>query len=154
MSYKCEITEQSAQATLSIRTTTTMQDLAQVVGNSYCAIAGYLEEIGVEPVGPPFAIYNNEDMEALDIEVGFPVSGNFTGKDDIKASELPAGKVATYLYTGPYNEMEPVYSALMQWLKDNGYKVTGVMREMCLNDLDQVPLQEVQTRIVFLLKST
>ena len=154
MSYKCEVKEQVAQATLSIRTTTTVQDLPQVLGNSYGAIAGYLGELGAEPAGPPFAMYNNEDMQALDVEIGFPVSGKIPGRDDIKASELPSGKVATYIYTGPYSGMEQVYTELMQWLKDNGYEMTGKVYEMYLNDPAQTAPQDLQTQIVFLLKST
>ena len=154
MSYECEVKEQSAQDTLSIRLTTTVQDLPQVLGNSYDAIAGYLGELGEEPAGPPFAIYNTEDIQNLDVEIGFPVSGKFPSRDNIKASELPSGTVATYLYTGPYSRMEPVYNALMQWLKDNGYEATGIVWEMYLNDPAQASPQYLKTQINFLLKAT
>jgi hypothetical protein len=39
MSYKCEVKEQPTQLTLSIRTRTSVQDLAQVLGKAYGAIA-------------------------------------------------------------------------------------------------------------------
>ncbi|MFC1955002.1 GyrI-like domain-containing protein [Chloroflexota bacterium] len=154
MSYECEVKEQSTQPTLSIRTRTPVQDIPQVLGKAYGAIAQYLGELGEQPAGPPFTAYYNMDMQNLDIEIGFPVSQRFADKDDIQASEIPCGKVATCLYTGPYNEMEPAYNALSQWIKDNGYETTGVAYEMYLNDPAQTPPHELQTRIAFLLKTT
>lgn len=94
MAYKCEVKDQSTQPTLSIRTRTRVQDLAQLFGKGYGAIAQYLGELQEAPAGPPFAIYHNEDMQKLDVELGFPVSSRLAGKDDIQASEIPGGKVA------------------------------------------------------------
>ena len=152
MSYECEVKEQPAQTVLSIRTRTSVEDLPQVLGQAYGAIAQYLGELGECPVGPPFAAYYNLDMQNLDVEIGFPVSQTLPGKGDIEASEIPGGKVATYLYTGPYSEMEPAYDALSQWMKDNGYEPTGVVYEMYLDDPAQTPPQEWRTVIMFPLK--
>ena len=82
MSYKCEVREQAFQLAMSIRTRTRVQDLPQVLGKGYGAIAQYLGELQEEPAGPPFAIYYNEDMQNLDIEFGFPVGRRLAGKND------------------------------------------------------------------------
>ncbi len=152
MSYNYEVKEQPTQPTLSIRTRSSVQDLPQILEKSYGAIAQYLGELGEYPVGPPFAAYHNMDMQNLDVEIGFPVSKKLSGKEDIKASEIPGGKVATCLYIGPYSEMEPVYNEFSQWIKDNGYEATGVTYEFYLNDPRQTPPQEPKTRILFPLK--
>lgn len=152
MKYKCEVKEQEAQLTLSIRTKTSVQDLPQSLGKSYGAIAQYLGELGAYPSGPPFAVYHNMDMQNLDVEIGFPVSKKHPSKGDIKASEIPSGKFASCLYTGPYNEIEPAYNELSQWIKDNGYESTGIAYEIYLNDPSQTPAQELKTEILFLLK--
>jgi effector-binding domain-containing protein len=152
MSYECEVKEQPVQPVLSIRTRSSVEDLPKVLGESYCAIADYLRELGERAVGPPFAAYYNLDLQNLDVEIGFPVFRALPGKGDIEAGELPGGKVATYLYTGPYSEMEPVYAALSQWMEDNGHEPTGVVYEMYLDDAAQTPPQEWRTQIVFPLK--
>jgi effector-binding domain-containing protein len=152
MSYKCKVKEQPSRATLAIRTRVSVQDLPQVLGRAYGAIAQYLGELGEQPAGPPFVAYYNMDMQALDIEAGFPVFRELSGKGDIQAGEIPGGKVATCLYTGPYSGIEPAYNALSQWMKENGYEATGVAYEMYLNDPEQTPPQELQTQIVFPLK--
>ena len=153
MSYQCEAKEQPTQPTLSIRTRTPVQDLPQELGKAYGAIGQYLGELGEQPVGPPFAAYYNLDMQDLDVEIGFPVSRRLPGKDDIEASQIPGGKVATCIYTGPYSEMEPAYDALSQWIEDNGYQATGVAYEMYLDDPAQTPPQESKTQILFPLKA-
>jgi len=152
MSYKCEVKEQTTQPTLAIRTRVSVQDLPQTLGEAYGAIAQYLGELGEQPAGPPFAAYHNMDMQNLDVEIGIPVSKKLAGRDDIQASEIPSGKAATCLHVGPYAEIEPAYTALSEWMKDNGYKATGVAYEIYLNDPEETPPQELQTQIVFPLK--
>jgi len=70
----------------------TLETMAQVLGKAYGAIAQYLGELGEQPAGPPFVAYYNMDMQALDVEIGFPVSRKLSGKGDIQASEIPGGK--------------------------------------------------------------
>ena len=153
MSYNCEVKEQSAQPTLSIRTRTSVQNLPQVFGKAYGAIAQYLGGLGEQPAGPPFAAYHNMDMQNLDVEIGFPVSRRLPGEGGIQAGEIPGGRAATCLYTGPYSEIELAYNALTQWIKDNGYEIAGVAYEMYLNDPSQTPPQELKTQILFPLRA-
>ena len=152
MSHSCEIKEQAAQPTLTIRTRASVGDLPKVLGKVYGAIVHYLGELGEQPAGAPFAAYYNMDMENLDVEIGFPVSSKLAGKGDIKASEIPGGMVATCLYTGPYSQVEPAYEALTKLVDDSEYDPTGVAYEMYLNDPNQTPPDELQTLILFPLK--
>lgn len=153
MSYECNVIDQPVQPALSIRTRAPVQELPQVMGNAYGAMAQYLGELGEQPAGPPFAAYHNMDMQDLDIEIGFPVSRRLSGRDDIGASEMPGGKAATCLHAGPYDEIGPAYNALSEWMKEHGYKPTGVAYEVYLNDPAQTPPQELLTRILFPLES-
>ena len=151
MSYQCELKEQPAQKTVCIRTRAAVQDLPRLLKDGYGVIAQYLDELGEQPIGPPFAAYYNMDMADLDVEFGFPVARPLPGRAEIKAGEIPGGRVATYLYTGPYSEMEPVYTALAKWMEENGFESTGVTYELYLNDPRQTP--PAQTQIIFPLKN-
>jgi len=152
MTYNCELVEQSPQPTLSIRTTTTIKELPQELGKAYGAIGQYLGQLGEQPAGAPYAAYFNWDTKDFDVEIGFPVSGTFPEKDYIKSSEIPGGKLARCLYTGPYKKIEPAYNALTAWVKENGYEATGVAYEFYLNDPGETPQEELMTQIVFPLK--
>lgn len=153
LSYPCEVKEQAAQPTLTIRTRTSVQNLPQALGQAYGAIAQYLGELGQPLAGPPFTAYFNMDMQNLDVEIGFPVAKPLPARDNIQASEIPGGKVATCLYTGPYSDIALAYTALSKWMTEHGYEATGVAYEMYLNDPQQTPPQELKTQILFPLKT-
>ncbi|MDH7578975.1 MAG: GyrI-like domain-containing protein [Bacillota bacterium] len=152
MDYNFEVSEQPAQPVLSVRTTTAVADLPRKLGQAYGAIINYLNELGEKPLEAAFAAYYNMDMENLDVEMGFPVAKPLAGRGEIKAGEIPAGKQVSCLYKGPYNEMGPVYNAMMQWIKENGYTPTGVAYEFYYNSPADVPESELLTKVVFPLK--
>ena len=152
MSYKCEIKEQPTQPTLTIRKKTSIKDISQVLGKAFGEIIIHIMGLGEQPSGPPFVAYYNMDMQNLDIEIGFPVSKKLSGKGDIKSNEIPGGKFATCLHIGPYDKVEAAYSALTDWIKNNGYESTGVAYEIYVNDPRETPPQELETQIMFPLK--
>ncbi len=152
MDFQCEIKEQVAQPTLSIRGRTPIDGLPQLLGESYGKIAGYLAELGEGPAGAPFAAYYNMDMQDLDVEIGFPVSKPLAGKGDIQASEVPGGKLAVAMHVGPYGDIAPAYDALFQFVKEQGYEPTGISYEFYLNDPEETPPEKLQTQIIFPLK--
>ncbi len=152
MSYPIEILERPQQATVSIRTRTSISDLPVLMGQTFDKLVQYLGKIGVQPAGPPYSAYYNMDMQDLDVEIGFPVSKAVQGEGDIQASEIPDGRFAACLYTGAYAEIEPAYNALMAWIQEQEKETTGVSYEFYLNDPEQTPQEELQTHILFPLK--
>jgi len=84
--------------------------------------------------------------------MGFPVSKPLPGKDDIKASEIPPGKIISYMYKGPYSAMEPVYNEIFKWIGEKGYQPKGVYYEYYYNSPDEVLESELLTRIVIPIK--
>ncbi|MGI5881232.1 MAG: GyrI-like domain-containing protein [Syntrophomonadaceae bacterium] len=122
------------------------------MGKAYGDIMNYLSKIGVQPSGTPYVGYFNTDMQDLDIECGLPVAQPVAGTNELKPSEIPAGKQVSCLYTGPYNQIESAYNAIMEWIPANGYTPTGVCYEFYLNNPAETPENELLTRIVFLLK--
>jgi len=152
VTYNIELTEEPAQPVLSIRTRTAVDNLPQELGKAYGAIMQYLNEIGEKPFNVAFAAYYNFDMEDLDVEMGLPVRKPLAGKGEIKPGEIPAGKHVSCFYRGPYNKMEPVYKAMLEWVNENGYTLTGASYELYYNSPADVPESELLTKIIFLVK--
>jgi effector-binding domain-containing protein len=152
MSYSCELKEQAAQPTLTVRATTPVQGLPQVLGQAYGAIAQCLGQMGEQPAGPPFVLYHNMDMQALDIEAGFVVTRKLSNQGQVQAGQIPAGQFASVLYTGPYDQCGSAYEALTQFIQASGREATGVSYEFYLNDPQQTPPHELQTLIMFPIK--
>jgi effector-binding domain-containing protein len=152
MNYQCELLDRSAQPTLAIRTRTAVQNLPQVLGQAYGAIIQYAGQLGVQPSGAPFVAYYNMDMQDLDIEIGFPFAQALTGRGNIRAGEIPGGRAATCVHTGPYDQVRGAYEALQKWFGASSYIPTGVAYEFYLNDPQTTPPPELQTQVVFPLK--
>lgn len=149
----CEIKKQQAQPVMSIRTRTSMQNLPLVLGKGFGDVVNYIIGQGAQPQGPPFVAYYNLDMENLDIEIGFPVAKKLPGAGEIKPGKIPAGKVASCVYTGPYGEeMKAAYDALHKLMAEKGYESTGTVYEIYYNSPMDTPPSELKTMIIFPLK--
>ena len=143
-----ELSEEKVQPVVSIRTTTKLELLPQVIGESYMKIMSYLQELGEQPIFAPFTAYYNLDMQNLDVEMGFPVARLLPEKDDIMVREIPASKVVASMYKGPYSGMEQPYNEMAKWIGEKGYVSTGVCYEYYFNSPQEVPENELLTKIV------
>ena len=87
--------------------------------------------------------------ENADIEVVFPISRfvEIAGDDEIKVYELPGGKMAKIVHKGPYEECILTYEKLFSWIKENGKRIAGPVREFYLNDPKEVQPDEILTEI-------
>lgn len=149
----CKVIQQPEQPVLSIRTTIAVQDMPTVLGQAFGAIMAQIQSLGEYPAGMPFVAYYNMDMQALDIEIGFPTARSLPGKGEVQPSAIPAGPAATCEYTGPYEELEVPYEALKAWVVEQGYEPTGISYEYYLNGPEDTPPSGYKTRIVFPLKT-
>jgi effector-binding domain-containing protein len=153
MQFPCEIKFQPSRLTLSLRTHTPLERLPAVIGEVFESIERYLESLGETPAGPPFVIYYNMDMSNLDVEIGFPVHKALPGAADLKASVIPAGRIAACLYTGTYSGIEAGYTALTDWVKAQHVEPTGIAMEFYLSDPDTTPPDKLKTEIIYPLKA-
>lgn len=142
-----EVLSKREQPTLTIRTRTKVENLPALIGESYGKMAGYLKELGEFLSDVPFVAYHNMDMQDLDVEIGFPVSKELSGKDDIQPSTISEGKVVFCMYRGPYSEMEPTYHEMAKWIEENDFKATGAAYEHYYNG-NEFPESEMLTMIV------
>ena len=152
MSVECQIITRPIQPTLAIRTRAAVQDLPSVLGQTFSAIGAYLGKLGEPPAGAPFVAYYNLDMQDLDIEIGFPVARQLPGEGEIQASEMAAGDYGVCTHVGPFDTMKPTYKALHDYIDQQGRQATGVAYEVYLSDPAEVPMEELQTQILFPLK--
>lgn len=150
--YECEIGEQQEMKAVSIRTRSAAKDLPKVLGPLFMKIFSYIKELGEYPSGAPFVGYFNMDMDDLDIEVGFPVSKDLPVREDMNMSLIPSGRCAMTMHTGPYTDIHYAYEELMEWMKKEGHEGSGAAYEFYLNDPATTPQEELQTKIMILVK--
>jgi effector-binding domain-containing protein len=152
MSYEIKLLELPDQSTLVMRSTLPVDKLPEFFGKAYGGIMAYLGELGEYPAGMPFGAFFNLDMDALDVEAGFPVARKFEGKGEIKSGIIPAGKYISTIHIGGYDAVKPAYDALAQWAKDHGYEPSGIAYEYYLNDPSADPTVKPETEIRFPIK--
>jgi effector-binding domain-containing protein len=148
MTDNYELLERSEQTTLCVRTRSPVQNLSQALGTAFGAIMQTLGERGEAPVGPSYVAYFNMDMQDLEIEAGFPVAYGYPDDGDIKHSVIPAGKYASCLYVGPYDQIGPTYEGLLQWLQERQLTASGISYEFYFNSPMDTPPQDLQTQIL------
>ena len=147
-----EIREEKSRKTLMVRMTTPAASLPAVMGEVYQELGSYMGRKGIDFAGAPYALYRNMDMEALDVEMGFPVSGGEGGEGRIQQGELPEGKIATAIHSGPYDKLEETYNSLMAFVTEKGETAEEWMYEFYLNSPQEVKPEDLKTEICFPLK--
>jgi hypothetical protein len=98
-----------------------MQTFGAEIPKSLNAVRAWLEKQGVALAGTPFIRYNVIDMEReLDVEIGWPVAIRMMGEEPISAGVFPAGRYATAIHTGPYDELMAATASLLDWAEKHG----------------------------------
>ena len=116
-----KIEQRDEQPYVGIRAEVTMQELGKVLPPLWGEVYGWLASKGLKPAGAPLWRYRVIDMAAkLEIDVGVPVATPVTSDNRITADTLPAGRYATFLYTGPYEGLQQATDDLLAWAQDKG----------------------------------
>lgn len=148
----CEIISRQAQPTVCWRTVAPVTSLPQVLGEAFGLLMGYLGRQGQVPISAPYVAYFNMDMQALQLEVGFPVAQALPAEGAVQSGEIPAGDYASLTHTGPYPTLSEGYQALTEFVTQQGKEPTGIAYEFYLNDASITPAEQLQTQIFFPLK--
>ncbi len=147
---KIEIKQIDAQKALIIKADVPTSEVGPKMGELYGKLFGYLSQNRIEPVGPPFAYYISYDPQGNTVfEAGVPVMQELTVEGEMVYKVYPETKAVSVLYTGPYEMMEPVYTKLMNYMKENNLKDKGVSCEVYLTDPAEEPDPKNYKTIVY-----
>lgn len=75
--------------------------------------------------------YNNINPESAHWEAAFVVNElPQIEYEEISIKELPPEQMATIIHHGPYETLSEAYNKILDWMKENGYEITGPFREI------------------------
>jgi len=124
-------------------------DMGRLIGE----LMGWVMKRGVKTEGPPFAVYYSspDDMARgeMQFEVGIAFVGKAQEEGNIRIKTFPAQNVLSAIHKGPYNQIAPVYAALMEYATNNGYEVIGPPMELWLTNPMEVAESELLTEVRF-----
>jgi effector-binding domain-containing protein len=105
------------------------------IGILFDQVYATLGKFQVQPAGPPIGIYHDQEHQEknVDIEIAVPVSIKDLNMGDFPTTRLPAVKdMACIFHQGGYSTIGASYGYLMKWVEENGYQITGAVREVYL----------------------
>lgn len=144
----CELVTLAPRSVLVMRFRSTAADLPRGFFHRYEAMQRYLSERGFAPSSDPFAIYDNVDGNAADVEAGFVVPAEVEGSGDMLVKRLPGATVAAMVHSGDYANIEPSYFELLEWVHERGMERSGRFMETYLNSPLDTPAERLRTQIM------
>src|SRR5690625_4471521 len=89
-----------------------------------------LEEVGIQPIGPAFALHHRQPVSTADVEVGFPVDKPLTetlllpSELEVTGSVLPAGRVGWISHIGGYGGLAEAWGACIVEIGESEEQMT------------------------------
>ncbi|HEX2620398.1 MAG TPA: GyrI-like domain-containing protein [Phototrophicaceae bacterium] len=142
-----------------VREHTTSQKLATTIRELLTenAVYTFLNAAGIQEHSHNVFVYWNEANlsgrpadPGIVLEVAVQVFAPFTGNDRVICSSTPAGRAATLLHRGPYEQLGIAHSAIIDWCRANHHPITGLRWEIYgrwNNDPDKL-----ETQVFYLLQ--
>lgn len=116
------------------------QQMSEALGQCYAAVYGELQSQNLQPQGSPFVYYTayNPETDMFTMTAGVPVSQGGKSTDQVKVMKFKEFRAVKGLHTGPYDELQVSYEALMDYAGDNSITLGEDSWEFYLNDPSQV----------------
>jgi len=109
----------------------------------------------VKITGPFMTVYHDQEYkeEGADIEVAIPITGRVVVDDpSVEVKNLKPRKVVSLIHKGPYDNIAAGYEAILSYVQENDYEITGPMIDLYLNDPNSVEPEELMTEIQIPIK--
>lgn len=113
---------QNEQPVLAISIKTDVNNFRKHIAECSSKISSYLNKLGKYTSDVPFIVYNNSDLQDMDVDVCFPTGNPLPGYGDIRFEMAPASKIVMCMLQGDHFERKNVYDNLLEWLANNGYE--------------------------------
>ncbi len=125
------------------------KEIANVMGEAFGAIGGFIGRAGIVPAGPPLSVYRDMQAGKMTIDVGFPVAEAETAKasGEVAAGKTPAGKAFKAIHRGPYATLRQTYGAITEHMKQAGLPMATVAWEVYVSDPDKTPEKDLVTEV-------
>ncbi len=91
----------------------------------------------VKTHGPCLTLYHDTEYKERDwdVEACQPIDGHLAEAGRVKVQTLPAvDTMACVVHHGPFKTIGEAYQAIMQWIDQNGYRISGPGREVVLRE--------------------
>jgi effector-binding domain-containing protein len=120
-----------------------MQDLFGIV------MSKENQQAQVKCIGPPITLYHDEECNEKegDMEVALPITGKIAVGPEYEVKTLEGIKVVSLVHKGRYQDVGRSWKVLMEYMDKKGLTPGGPLREVYLNDPNEVTEADQLTEI-------
>lgn len=142
--------DERTRTVLGVRGLVEPAQLTDFLGHVLATTAQAIQSAGMEPAGPPTAIYRGGDAGGFDVSAGYPVRGAVTPPPGLEVTHLPAGPAVTAVHRGPYDRIDATYETVSAWMRARNLTPGGTIWEEYLTGPSDDPDPAAwRTRLVF-----
>ena len=151
MQMEPEVQEVAQQYLAAVREHTTSQNLAATIRQllNENAIYTFFKTAGIQEHARNVMVFWDDD-QGIVLEVAVQVFAPFTGNGRVFCSSTPAGRVATLLHRGPWDQIGHTHDAIIRWCRANHHPMTGLRWEVYGRHNDDPA--KLETQVFYLLK--
>lgn len=132
--HEIRIKRIDAQPIAVLETQAHSESIGDAIGRSLPVVEQRLKDLSVTDRGQPVVIYFDDEEgrsffepPGLRVYIGWELARPLPEANDrVRASSLPAGRVASALHIGPYQELCRAHDAVRKRCSDQGLAITGV----------------------------
>ncbi|MCK9321589.1 MAG: GyrI-like domain-containing protein [Bacteroidales bacterium] len=156
LSYFKDLTleRQTAFHSVVVKGETTMGERSEVMASLFSALLMDIGNQRLQIIGAPFSFYYDScaNKEPFLFYAGLPVNKQVQGLHWSESFTFEEQDVIAVTHIGPYDELQLTYTFMIQYMEKNQVPFSGRIIEYYLNDLTMVSSDELETKIVFLLR--
>jgi effector-binding domain-containing protein len=148
--YEMAVKEVPQLKAMTLRFVTNTQNVAKDFFVNYGVVGDRLTAGGAAPE-EFFSLHHGEtfDPERMDMEVCISVKDLVEDGDSVTGRTLPGGTFAYVTHKGPYSGTVDAIAELTRMMGERGLIPCGPLREVYLNDPDNIPPEELLTEVMF-----
>ncbi len=149
------ITDIDATKSIVMTDTVYMHEMAEKMDLFFSKMTKYSNAKKLEQTGYPFCIYLDWNPEEgyMVTRCGFPINKEVKSTEEIEYYVIPPTKAVMSVYKGPYDQMEPTYDAIEEYIAEFGLEMNGAPIEMYVTDPSMEPdTSKWTTQIFFPIK--
>ncbi|MDX2272910.1 MAG: MerR family transcriptional regulator [Cyanobacteriota bacterium] len=112
------------------------EECGPIFEQMFTQVYDYLKQQNVVPVSPGLSIYHDTKLRDHDIpvEAAIPLPDRIPANEQVHIYQLPAVEsMACVVHQGSFAGLGQAYQALMTWIEQNGYSISGSTREVYLH---------------------
>jgi effector-binding domain-containing protein len=133
--FNVEQRDMPAMQIASVRSKLKISDLTSAVfAKWFGQISQTLSSQKLAPTGAPMAIYHTYGPTEVEVEAAIPVANAGVKNSDVNFREMSAAKTLVVKYYGGYSNMEYVYNAAYDYIKQKGMSSNGSPMEIYVTD--------------------